>query len=462
MQNISELEKFIVASRGNKFIGEVHETLNGPIVTIAAPVRNRNDKVIQIISAEVNLSSLVRLVETARFGLSGYLILLDTRGFVIAPESAKHADMNTRLSQSTRVKRVYSGEVLDGLDPRDRYESLLTQLPVVGAGKKILPTKWMLLSEWPISDADGVIQDVRKEVVNVTLLSIFFVLVLVPFFVARLLRPIHALQESAEEIEKGNFEKHVEISTHDELEDLGASFNKMTAGLKRLAELRDEFVFIAAHELRSPVTVVKGYVYMLLEEEASALTVKAKGYLENIKNANDRLAQLVNDLLEVARSEAGRITIEVEKVDMPETVSAAVEEIRPLANKKSITLQYDVLADQPSVMADASRIKEVIINLVSNAIKYSPQGASVTIFHEIKEKEFITHVKDTGYGIPREAQAKLFEKFYRVRTNDTLNITGTVLGLFIIKELVTKMKGKIWFESEEKKGSTFSFSLPLA
>ncbi|MDZ4260086.1 MAG: HAMP domain-containing sensor histidine kinase, partial [Candidatus Sungbacteria bacterium] len=381
---------------------------------------------------------------------------------VIAPQSVAHANAHIRMSQSSRVKRVLGGEFLDGLDPRDRYESVLTHMSVVGAGKRLLPTGWALLSEWPLSDADAVIRDVRGEVVNVILLSIFFVLVLVPFFVARLLRPIHALEESAVEIEKGNFKKRVEISTHDELEDLGTAFNKMAIGLKRLAELRDEFVFIAAHELRSPVTVVKGYLSMLLEEEASALTAKAKEYVGNIKNANDRLAQLVNDLLEVARSEAGRIAIEVKSVDMAESVSMAVEEIRPLASEKSITLQYDIPRDLPPVMADSSRIKEVIINLVSNAIKYSPQGASVTVSHEVKDKELITHVKDTGYGIGREAQAKLFEKFYRVRTEATINITGTGLGLFIIKELVTKMNGTIWFESEEKKGSTFSFSLPLA
>lgn len=462
LQDVSGFASFIAAAKGNNFIGEVHETSSGPILTIAAPVRNRNNDIIQVISAQVNLSFLVRLVETARLGSSGYLILLDTKGSIIAPQSAKRADMNARLSQSTRVRRILAGELLDGLDPADRYESLLTQLRVIGAGRRILPAKWILLSEWPISDADGVIQDVRGHVVKVTLLSIFLVLVLVPFFVARLLRPIHALQESAAEIEKGNFQKRVEISTHDELEDLGTAFNKMTAGLKRLAELRDEFVFIAAHELRSPVTVIKGYVYMLLKEETSAVTVKARGYLENIESANDRLAQLVNDLLEVARSEAGRISIEVGKIDMRESVGAAVEEIRPLASKKSITLQYNTLTDMPLVMADSNRIKEVIINLVSNAIKYSPQGAKVSVSHEVKGKELVTHVKDTGYGIAREAQAKLFEKFYRVRTNDTVNITGTGLGLFIIKELVTKMKGNIWFESEEKKGSTFSFSLPLA
>ena len=380
------------------------------------------------------------------------------------PRGLDNPDKTVAIARSSRVSRVLNGEILDGLDPRDRYQSILSHIAVVGAGKKISPVGWAILSEWPIDDADAVIRDVRNEVMTFTLLSILAVLLLIPLFVVRLLKPIRELEQGAAEIEKGNFEKQIAIVTHDELQDLGEAFNRMTKGLKRLQELRDEFVFIAAHELRSPVTVVRGYLSML-EEETGKLTEAGKGYMKNIKAANDRLAQLVTDLLEVARSEAGRIVIEVAPIDIRESISAALEEIQPLAREKSMVISYDIADTQkqlPHILADSSRIKEIIINIVGNAIKYSPEKASVTITHEIKDKHLITHIKDTGYGISQEAQQKLFEKFYRVRTKETLNIPGTGLGLFIIKELIGKMNGTLWFVSEEHKGSTFSFSFPLA
>ena len=464
LQDVSHLPYFLAARGGKNYISPVHATLRGPMVTIASAVRNRNDDIIQVISAEVNLLSLVRLIETAHLGSSGYLILLDQQGSLILPRGLDNPDKTVAIARSSRVSRVLNGEILDGLDPHDRYQSMITRVAVIGAGKKISPVGWAILSEWPIDDADAVIRDVRNEVMTFTLLSILAVLLLIPLFVVRLLKPIRELEQGAAEIEKGNFEKQIAIVTHDELQDLGEAFNRMTKGLKRLQELRDEFVFIAAHELRSPVTVVRGYLSML-EEETSKLTEAGKGYMKNIKAANDRLAQLVTDLLEVARSEAGRIVIEVASIDMRESISAALEEIQPLAREKSIVIIYDILDTQkqlPHILADSSRIKEIIINIVGNAIKYSPEKASVTITHEIKDKHLITHIKDTGYGISQEAQQKLFEKFYRVRTKETVNIPGTGLGLFIIKELIGKMNGTLWFVSEEHKGSTFSFSFPLA
>ena len=464
LQDVSHLQGFLAAQSGKNYISPVHATLRGPMVTIASAVRNRNDDIIQVISAEVNLLSLVRLIETAHLGSSGYLILLDQQGSLILPRGLDNPDKTVAIARSSRVSRVLNGEILDGLDPHDRYQSMITRVAVIGAGKKISPVGWAILSEWPIDDADAVIRDVRNEVMTFTLLSILAVLLLIPLFVVRLLKPIRELEQGAAEIEKGNFEKQIAIVTHDELQDLGEAFNRMTKGLKRLQELRDEFVFIAAHELRSPVTVVRGYLSML-EEETGKLTEAGKGYVKNIKAANDRLAQLVTDLLEVARSEAGRIVIEVAPIDIRESIRPALEEIEPLAREKSMVIAYDIPDTQkqlPHILADSSRIKEIIINIVGNAIKYSPEKASVTITHEIKDKHLITHIKDTGYGISQEAQQKLFEKFYRVRTKETLNIPGTGLGLFIIKELIGKMNGTLWFVSEEHKGSTFSFSFPLA
>ena len=235
----------------------------------------------------------------------------------------------------------------------------------------------------------------------------------------------------------------------------------MAAGLKQLQELKNEFTFIAAHELRTPVTAIKGFLSMVFEGDAGALSDKLKQYLDPVRQANDRLIQLVNDILEIARSEAGRLKIEVSPCDMEKCVQSILTEVKPLADEKKIALQYEALPNIPQVLADELRLKEVITNFISNAIKYNNEGGWVKISHELKGDMLITNVADNGFGMSREEQNKVFEKFFRSDAAKIKSIQGTGLGLFITKELVDKMGGKIWFSSEEGKGTTFSFSLKV-
>lgn len=462
LEDVSRLDKFQEALRGKSFIGEVNHTLSGPIVTLAAPVRNRNGDIIQILAAEVNLSQMARLVEASRLGSSGYILLFDRAGVLIAPRQIGNFRGGFDSSRLARVAGIYSGKEYNALGPDDRYKSFFRKTPVVGSGKFISSIGWGLLVEWPIEDADAVIKEIRRQVIQFTIFSILAVLFLAPLFANRLLKPINELGLGAAEIELGNFEKRVEIKTADELEWLGRAFNNMAQGLKRLQELRDEFVFIAAHELRSPVTVIRGYLSMILGGGAGPLDPKMKEYLVETDVANKRLLQLVSDLLEVARSEAGRIVIKVAPLDIRQSIKSALAELKPLVVEKSITVVYDPQPELPNVLADDGRLKEITVNLVGNAIKYNRKGGKIWVSHELSDKEVVTHLKDNGFGISKEGQKKLFEKFFREKTEETKDITGTGLGLFIVKQIVEKMNGRIWAESEEGKGSTFSFSLPIA
>jgi len=463
LEDVSRLEKFKKTTEGKKFIGPIYYTLSGPFMSIASPVHNRNGEIISIVSAEVNLSSLLHSIEATRLGSAGYLVLLDQDGNFVGGGGPTTIVPGTPLSGLSRVKKVLAGKTFDGLGEEDRYESVFDSVPVVGAGKKDLETGWALLVEWPLQDADAIIRDVRNQVVQFTLFSILAVLLITPFFASHLIKPIKELERGATEIEQGNFEKQIVINTSDELEELGNAFNRMAQGLKRLQELKNEFVFIAAHELRSPVTIINGYISMISDDKtANLLTADIKNYLQQIKNANKRLLQLVADLLEVARSEAGRIAIEVAPFALEDSILQTMSEVKPLVDEKSIVIHYEQLPNLPQVLGDGARVKEIMLNLIGNAIKYSPQAKPLIISHEIKEKEVITRVQDNGFGMSEEAQKKLFEKFYRIRTENTKDVPGTGLGLFIVKQLIEKMNGNIWVVSEEGKGSTFSFSLPRA
>jgi signal transduction histidine kinase len=460
LQDVSGLQKFMVAKNGENFQGDVYYTLSGPFVNLAAPVRNRNNEIIQILSAEVNLSQIVRSIETSSLGFSGWLVLVDKDGALIAQRSGSDVFRGQVLLGFSRIKRVLEGGLLDGLSEEDRYKSFFGRVPVVGAGKKISGIGWALLAEWPLEDADALIREVRGKLMTFALIALVAVTVLAPLFARRLLEPIRELEAGTAEIEKGNFEKRLQIKTKDELEELGAAFNRMAQGLKRLQELKNEFTFIAAHELRAPITAITGYLSMILEGSAGAISDKLKEFLQPIQQANDRLVRLVDDILEIARSEAGRITIEVFAVDIREVIKITLQELQPMADEKKVTLSYKGPQNLLLVLADPARLREVMANFITNGIKYNNPGGFVKIYHEIQENKVVTQVEDNGLGIPEKEQEHVFEKFFRSEIGKEKTIQGTGLGLFITKELVLKMGGKIWFRSQEGRGTCFSFSLP--
>jgi len=236
----------------------------------------------------------------------------------------------------------------------------------------------------------------------------------------------------------------------------------MAKGLKRLDELRKEFVFIATHELRAPITAIKGYLD-LIREAGVELPKTIEMPVARITQVNDNLVHLVDDLLEIARAEAGRLQVEVSPQELAPIVDEIVASLGVVAEPRKVVVRIDALAAVlPRVMADPDKLREVLMNLVSNAIKYNRDGGSVTVSHEIIGDKVITRVADTGIGMSVEEQTHLFEKFWRSNDVDVRKQTGTGLGLFIVKEIIERMDGKIWAQSEKGTGTTFSFSLFIA
>jgi signal transduction histidine kinase len=181
-----------------------------------------------------------------------------------------------------------------------------------------------------------------------------------------------------------------------------------------------------------------------------------------MQDAEDRLAQLADDRLEVSRTEAGRLKMQVSAQDIGEHVTAIFGELRPTALGKDVTLRYVPLPGMPKVMADPAKLKEILANLISNAIKYNVADGSVKVDHQMGKEMLITRITDTGLGIDEADQKRLFEKFWRSDDMAVRAQAGTGLGLFIVKELVERMGGWLAVKSEHGKGSTFSFALPIA
>ncbi len=228
--------------------------------------------------------------------------------------------------------------------------------------------------------------------------------------------------------------------------------------LVELDRLKDEFIRVAAHELKTPVAIMKGYAQALLRSPTIEPARRNK-MLEAIDHGADRITRLIDDLLDISQLQLGQITFRKERVDLTGLVRSVVDEMAPTAPKHSLRL---IKAEPAVVHGDEERLAQVVRHLIANAIKYSPKGGNVDIAVRTQNGEAVVSVRDYGIGIPKERQARIFERFYRAHTGTPYDYAGMGVGLYISREIVRAHGGRIWFESEPGKGSTFHFALPLA
>ena len=232
--------------------------------------------------------------------------------------------------------------------------------------------------------------------------------------------------------------------------------------LKDLDEAKSEFMSIASHQLRTPLSGIMGYLSMMSEGDFGEMTKEQTHIIQELLDASQRLIRMVNLFLNVTRIEAGRFKLNLEKLDIIKVIQDQIKTMRPTTAKKSLKLEFKIPTVKiPPLELDPDKIKDVVLNLVDNAIKYTEKGG-ITVFLDKKPESVVVSVKDTGVGIdPLEAE-KLFSKFVRGSGISRLSPDGSGLGLFIARKIVDAHKGKIWVESEGAgKGSTFKFELPI-
>lgn len=256
-------------------------------------------------------------------------------------------------------------------------------------------------------------------------------------------------------------------------------FNSLVIGLnKKIAErtkeknkkslalndLRDHFIFVAAHELRSPVTAIKWNLEVFRDvTKKIKFNQEQSDILNVIGDSNEYLIELVNDLLDVSRIESGTFNVKLQATNIEVIIDEVIQLLTFHAKGRGVKLDYKKIKEgAPNVMVDPRRFKEVLVNLVSNAIKYSPKGGVARVILKENKDLLELHVSDSGIGLSRKDISMLFKKFSRVKRDKTVKTIGTGLGLYISKKIIEKMKGKIWVKSEGRdKGSTFIFSMPI-
>ena len=254
------------------------------------------------------------------------------------------------------------------------------------------------------------------------------------------------------------------FSSHQDLErrvkERTQELAKLNEELKKLNRAKSTFVSAVSHELRTPLTSIKGYASILMAGKLGDVSAAQKERLEKIDKHSNSLTRLINNLLDIARIESGRVQMIIKEISIKEMLDSIVDIITPQIKEKNISLKIDTKTKVAKIKADPSQLERVFLNLLSNAIKFTPEKGKIVIHIEQKNDfiEFI--IEDSGIGMPRQDLEKVFEEFFRSDNAQHQGVKGTGLGLSLVKKIIEAHKGKIWVESDLEKGARFGFTIP--
>lgn len=245
------------------------------------------------------------------------------------------------------------------------------------------------------------------------------------------------------------------------IEEATKELRESNTQLQRLDEAKDEFVSMASHQLRTPLTSVKGYISMVLEGDAGKITSMQRQLLGEAFISSERMVHLISDFLNVSRLQTGTFILEKKSVDLAKIVTQEVESLQTTAHAHNLKLHYRAPSYFPVLNIDEGKIRQVLMNFIDNAIYYSEENTTISISLTVDAGYAVLEVKDTGIGVPKEEQANLFSKFFRATNARKQRPDGTGVGLFLAKKVITAHGGSMVFSSVENEGSTFGFRLPI-
>ncbi len=358
----------------------------------------------------------------------------------------------------------------DGIVVADSEEGPLGQRYTAdNPGRPMAPVPGMGPSIGILHLTPGETMDINRAAMQITyrtigrfflwggLLAIGIALLLTFILSRRILAPVKALTVAAGQFGKGDFSRRVDFNDKGEVGELAQSFNSMADNLERNERLRRNMVADIAHELRTPLSNLRGYL-----EAVSDGVVKADdATIRSLNEEASSLSRLVDDLQEVSLADAGEIKLIIQPEDISRLINEAVTALQTKAADSGLTINTEQPSALPTVNIDSHRIKQVLLNLLENAIAHTERGGSVTVAAREQEDKIYISIADTGEGIPSEDLPLVFERFYRVDKSRTRATGGSGLGLTIAKRLVEAHGGTIEVTSQPGRGSTFTFAIPL-
>ena len=412
-----------------------------------------------ITNDEILLINYVKLVERTRGVM--YAMVTAPQGKILA-----HTDVDllgTIANDTIAIKARSSDElVTQSYVDKEKQNILDIALPIFIDQNKMGIARIGFSRDSLHEIVEETLRETRRRIFGVAIVVLIIGFIGAIILAQMMTRPIKQMAKGAELIGQGKLDTTIVVKSNDELESLARDLNKMSSQLKEIDQLKKDFLASVTHELKSPLTSLIMYVDLFLEGAAGELTEKAKKFLKIMERSSKRLSRFIDDLLDMAKIERGKMEIKKEPLEILPIVSEIAELIKPQADEKDIEIAMNIPDNLPLVFVDGDRTRQIITNILSNSVKFTPEKGKISVNIQDEKEHFQVSISDTGIGIPPEQIGKIFDKFEQVKEvrERVKGPRGTGLGLAIVKSLVEAQGGKIWVESEVDKGSTFYFTLP--
>ncbi len=385
----------------------------------------------------------------------------DDSGYIKVPESKQFSKL---ISEETTVREVgdfygfFKDPVFAKLGLGDLWLTVGTSYKYEDSGGNDVMI--IVYMHAPVPKVKEARDEVIRYFLSSVAVAIAIAILLIYIFSLRLSRPLKQIKNAAAKISNGEFEKRVDIRSKDEIGELAKTFNQMATALQNLEEMRREFIANVSHELRTPMTSIRGFVEGILD--GTIPPERQNRYLTIVRDETNRLNRLVNDLLDLAKMEAGEMPLTMIPLDINELVRKCVIKLETLLLEKGLLVDADFEEEEMLVKADADAIERVLYNLMHNAIKFTPSGGTIRVTTRYQKGRVEVTVKDNGIGIDENELDMIWDRFYKSDKSRGRDKTSTGLGLAIVRNIIHEHGQKVWAESKAGEGASFIFTLDRA
>jgi signal transduction histidine kinase len=456
LDNISASDEFQMAIMGELYLCKVHTDEKAiPILNIALPIDGPSGETSGVLIAQLSLQEIWNIISSSKLITSGQKIyVVDSEGFLIShPDTSSVLKKTNLLGKSFVSEVIKERKIVDGIQyvDSDNKSMLVVGVPME---KKL---GWGIFVEEPAEAALAA----YNQIGNASIIFIFLTFALLLILIINSQTLANVFSDFKEEVKKRTKELEELDKTTKLLIRRDLELSEANGRLETLDDVKSDFVSIAAHQLRTPLTGIKWSFIALKEKEAGSLNSEQAKIIENGLEAIDHTIVLINDLLNVAHIEEGKFGFNFKSTAILPLIQKAFERFAPLAGEKGVWLEANFTKDNlPLISLDPEKISLVLDNLLDNAIKYTSPGGKIKLELVYENNKIKITVSDTGIGIPRNQFDRVFTKFFRGENALLFQTSGSGLGLYMIKNIIDRHCGTISIKSEENKGSIFVITLP--
>ncbi len=493
LESVSKIWSFQVAKGGDELVSDIYlkPVTSEPMQTITLPIMD-SGAVVGVLSADISFQRVMCSVMDIDVGGNGNVVVVADNGRVVAHTHMEQVP-ELDLSRLSAVEAVLAGE--EGT-MKGYTDELGRQ--VLGSYTPIRELGWGVVIQRPLADIDAEVGQLRTTILWVTIAGVFLAVLAGALVARQIAKPIGQLASASERVAQGDLSTPVDVKSSNEVGVLAHSFNQMIVSLKksrdelqqwgeelerrvheRTAELeqrsqeladtnvsleemsrhKSQFLANMSHELRTPLNSIIGYTKLMLDGLEGDINEEQQKDLHTVYTNSKYLLELINGLLDLSKIEAGKVVLSYQTFSISELLAGVIPSMEQLAREKGLTLTYSVAPDIDHLYADKAKTKQVLINILGNAVKFTNEG-SIKLDVAESDGDFIFSVTDTGIGIKEKDLEAIFDSFRQVGPAQIAGYEGTGLGLAISKQFVEMQGGRIWADSELGKGSTFTLTLP--